>query len=465
MRRKLLSNLKQIMKRTLFICMAVFVLSCEKTQIDPVIYNNFQDIESMKIEVEGDSVSLEQAESIAKLFNIGRRTKSAENIEIGNSFLIEDSSRSSTLYVINFEGNNGYVIVGSSKKYAPILAYSEVGNFDENYAETAISIWLNEQFENIEYFNTNTGSVNKFIDDWNQFEKYINVPGFETKSGSLNSVRDAFVSQMESQGYICHPLNEQPKDLSDDAYYSFCQSASGIANPDYDYMSNSIIVESVTNRANVDTGVLMSTVWEQGGSFNDAISGDMAVGCTALAVAQIMKYHQFPLNYSWNSMEDDYATSATQAFLSEVHDEINWWIAQETSDPWSAKSYLRDKGYSNASVQSHNMSVVEDNLVLRRPVLMSGASGTIGHSWVCDGFRTSSYNKEFYLYVLSVVTPLQYENTGQSYFASVGNGSYYHMNWGWGGDYDGWYLGDNANPGSDNYSWMRTEVVDIYPLN
>lgn len=351
------------------------------------------------------------------------------------------------------------------KKYAPILAYSEVGSFDENYNDKAITLWLNQQFENIRFYKSSADSAKKFIEEWRQFEKNSFEFGIETKSGSLNSVRDAFIAQWESQGYTCYPLNEQPKDLPDDAYYNFCQSAAGIANQDYDYMANSIIVESVRNTSNVDTGILLSTTWSQGGSYNDGISDGKDVGCTALAVAQIMKYHQYPVDYSWSAMENDYATPATQSLLAEVHDDINWWIAQETSDPWSAKSYLRDKGYTNASVQTHDMIEVESNLILRRPVLMSGADGVTGHSWVCDGFRRSSYNKEFYLYVISVVPPLQYENTGLTGYASVGNGAYYHMNWGWGGNYNGWFLGDNANPGSDNYNWLRTEVVDIYPSN
>lgn len=456
---------RQINTTILLACISILIYSCNKDQVSLSIDNNTQDIESLKIEVIGDSVTLGQAENIAKIFSTTKRTKSNSVIEIKNSFVItENEEKLSKIYVINFTDNNGFVIVGSSKKYAPILGYSEKGYFEQQYQNKPISFWLKEQLKNIELYRTSPDSI-KFQSEWMQFEKYAINTHFKTRSESLNSVRDAFIAEWESRGYRCYPLNEQPGDLPDDIYNSFCQIAEGCANQDYDYMTCSVILEFRTNTSNVDTGILLNTSWDQQGAYNDSIPNGNPVGCTAVAVAQIMKYHQVPVHYSWSSMDDNYATPATQSFLAEVHDEINWRIAQEISDPWSARNYLRDNGYSNANVQTHGIYDVQDNLILRRPVLMSGADGLSGHSWVCDGFRTSSYNKEYFLYVVSVIPPLQYENTAVSHSVSYGSGNYYHMNWGWGGQYDGWYFGDVANPNNYNFNWLRTEVIDIYPSN
>lgn len=36
---------------------------------------------------------------------------------------------------------------------------------------------------------------------------------------------------------------------------------------------------------------------------------------------------------------------------------------------------------------------------------------------------------------------------------------YYHMNWGWGGLYDGWFYEKEWNPGSFNFSLNRGMIV------
>lgn len=118
MTKKHLFSFRHILKAIVFCCVAILIYSCEKDTVSSTANNSIQDIESLKMEFMGDTVSLEQAENIAMLFNVSRKTKteSNDNIKIGNSFAIEDNTNSSTLYVINFDGSNGYVIVGSTKK-------------------------------------------------------------------------------------------------------------------------------------------------------------------------------------------------------------------------------------------------------------------------------------------------------------------------------------------------------------
>jgi hypothetical protein len=38
-----------------------------------------------------------------------------------------------------------------------------------------------------------------------------------------------------------------------------------------------------------------------------------------------------------------------------------------------------------------------------------------------------------------------------------------HMNWGWDGDYNGWYNYNNFNPGSHTFNYKRGMVYNIKP--
>ena len=63
--------------------------------------------------------------------------------------------------------------------------------------------------------------------------------------------------------------------------------------------------------------------------------------------------------------------------------------------------------------------LLTNNLQLKQPVIYSGADDTVGgHAWICDGYQTD---------VLDSI--------------------YFHMNWGWSGGDDGYYLLDLLNPG------------------
>jgi len=58
-----------------------------------------------------------------------------------------------------------------------------------------------------------------------------------------------------------------------------------------------------------------------------------------------------------------------------------------------------------------------------------------GHCWVADGYQESSLCGNMYLF--------------------------FHMNWGWGGQHNGWFGLTNANSGNGNYQYKRQMVIGI----
>lgn len=450
-------------KLIIFFCICSFICACQIVDMPyekDVNYSN----QSPKIDKTKTSITINDAYIVANLFKSkGIATKVADINNIGESFSITQSNGDTLMYVINFKNNQGFIIVSASKFYEPILAYSDFGRFEKNYIGSPIEVWVQEQENVSDVVMEDTVLRNLYRAKWNIYEDSAIKNNSDVKSESITQVRSDFVSYWESQGGICYPLYEQPKNLPDDIYSNFCLQAEGIANPEYDYMANSIIVEVNQVRNNLNTGVLISTKWDQTVSATSV--DNEPVGCTSVAVGQIIKYHEHhPQFYYWGGM-NMYGTDVyTRPFLETISQSINWSISPTTSDPLSARNYLVNCGYANANVRSHDKSIVKNNLLLSRPVLMSGASGaSSGHSWVCAGYRTSSQSSEYHLYVLSIVPPLQYEYSGLNYTYSSGNGEYFYMNWGWGGLYDGWYFGDSVIAGQYNFSSFRSDIIDIYP--
>lgn len=55
-----------------------------------------------------------------------------------------------------------------------------------------------------------------------------------------------------------------------------------------------------------------------------------------------------------------------------------------------------------------------------------------------------------------------YEQEG-SYIKYGSNYSYSHMNWGWYGDDNAWYLEDNIETSLGNFKSDRKDIINIHP--
>lgn len=218
---------------------------------------------------------------------------------------------------------------------------------------------------------------------------------------------------------------------------------------------------------------LMATTWDQGQFYNtycpydEANEANVPVGCTATAMAQVMKYWNFPTTgygshsytstygplsadfgsttYDWSNMPDalTYQSSTDQInAVATLMSHAGIAIDMEYS-PYGSNSYITHFGDISASYPSAESAMVRNfkyrptaHLVSRsiygdslfaaivrsdldhaRPVLTIG-HGYDGHIFVIDG----------------------YDNAGL-----------FHLNWGWSGFCDGYYAIDNLNPASDGY--------------
>ena len=245
---------------------------------------------------------------------------------------------------------------------------------------------------------------------------------------------------------------------------------------------------------------MVTTHWDQGAPYweqcpvfmdidanGDTISEMAYTGCVAVSMSQIMNYYKYPLTctktipsyemtyywnedyyvtdtdplppimFDWDNMKDNYTGAESQA----EKDAVAWLMlyagcaahmnygvnASSTSDPYIPTAlneyfnYDAKLVYRSDYEQADWEELIYQELYAGRPVIYNGRSGTGGgHSFVCDGYAY---------------------------------GDYYHINWGWGGLGDGYFILSVLNPyagggvasvtSAEGYNIDQTAIINIQP--
>ena len=307
-------------------------------------------------------------------------------------------------YVYNISNNNGWVMVAADNAINPILAYAQEGSYSSMDQPPAFVDWINSYKDAILYVKQNNIVANTLVS--NKWNRLIN------NTGNLK-----------------------------------------------------VLLTSVSP--------LLSTTWNQGCYYNALCPADAGgpcshvyTGCVATALAQIMKYWNYPVTgtgshsytdptygtqsanfgattYNWGSMPNNVTSAnsavATLMYHCGVSVDMEYGIsgsAANTSDvPYALINYF---GYQNTatyvcrSSYSDNdwINLLKSELDQSRPVQYRGSGPDGGHSFVCDGYD---------------------------------NNSYFHFNWGWGGSSDGYFAIGDLTPGSYDFNTGNCAVIYIKP--
>jgi len=208
---------------------------------------------------------------------------------------------------------------------------------------------------------------------------------------------------------------------------------------------------------------MLSTKWNQGEPYNNlcpVFGGHRSVtGCVATAMAQVMKYHNYPTQgigtfsytctyngesknlsfdyanttFEWDLMTDTYGDESTEAsknavatlmYACGVSVEMGYTPNESGAitnklGPALIRNFGYDKGLWVPHRDAYGILEWEDmiyaDLAQGLPVLYGGQGSGGGHQFVCDGYSRDGY---------------------------------FHFNWGWGGMSDGYFLLTALNPGS-----------------
>lgn len=188
--------------------------------------------------------------------------------------------------------------------------------------------------------------------------------------------------------------------------------------------------------------------WEQGGNLNkyfplahDPFSVEIvqaATGCYPLALAKILTYNRKPEvftyhghTFDWDIIGNDIGGSTNESalFLLAVADGCNpWYFASGTFVfPKRAARFLRRCDYANVDNKKYSFDRIKDMIDNNHPLAVCGMpKGDISraHAWNIDGYRTSKRG----CYDMKMI----------------------HCDFGWGGWYNGYYVSDVFNLGSED---------------
>ena len=227
---------------------------------------------------------------------------------------------------------------------------------------------------------------------------------------------------------------------------------------------------------------LCQTQWSQSPNYNALCPGGSVTGCVATAMAQVMKYHNHPANgagfhsyaapnygtlsanfgattYEWGSMPNS-VTSANNAVATLMYHcgvSVDMQYSPQVSGAWvlashspttdhnteyAMKTYF---GYSTdmQGIYRDQHSLTDWNNLLKaeldasRPIIYAGFGQGGGHCFVCDGYDDNSF---------------------------------FHFNWGWQGQFNGFFAMDALNPtgqgtggGSGAYNSNQEALINIHP--
>ncbi|MGF7082550.1 C10 family peptidase [Mucilaginibacter sp. UYCu711] len=338
--------------------------------------------------------------------------------QILDSLAVPDNVNPS-YYIFNYVGG-GYSIVSADNRIQPILAYNDKGHFENSpQLHPGLINWLSVTHKNIQLIKK---------------DRIYKAPKKVTKLWASLATAN-YVGQ--------HKLtvnNVPPEECHE-----------------YNY-SNTV-------------GPLLSTAWGQGYPFNVFCPsgsyelGHTPTGCVATAIAQIMRYWQYPTTYSWSTMPADkygsYSSSLAQLMVDIGNDAgMNWDDSGSSVSGNPEAGVFKNSrfGYSTATLASFNYINVVSNLNGGMPVLVSATYNNpffgiaTGHEWVCDGYTDLVWN--------------YCDVDGNAY---GGEFMYLHMNWGWNGtanDY-AYYGLVNWTPNGDptNYHFYQYNQKMIYNIH
>lgn len=347
-------------------------------------------------------------------------------------------------YVYENANGEGWVIVAANDAVTPVLAYSETGHFRTDNLPVNVKSWM--------------GKYNKFIEK-------IEADGVEASEEATEQWKN---------------LRKAPRAV----------------------------------QATVVVGPLIKTTWDQDSPYWNLCPGSGSskayTGCVATAMAQVMNYWQWPVQgtgsheyqpldpnsttgakskrygkqsanfgattYDWANMKNSYSTGsyttveatavATLMFHCGVATEMMYGNDadggsgtytvnyDDWTDPACAQNafvtyfkykksgltgYMRDGDEYGGTTYYQKWSdddwtaMIKAELDKKHPIMYGGAGSGGGHSFICDGYNDADY---------------------------------FHFNWGWSGENDGYFKLSSLKPGSGgagggSYDFSKDQDVII----
>lgn len=401
------TNIKiKIMKRiirlfitcVLSISLVVFWVSCNQSE-------NVDLNKNFSVASEECFIDKEQAVSLALALSLEINSQNGSTKGTVEILDVESygNKEEPAYYVINYEDENGFIILSADSRTPVVLAFSEAGNFEiNNEMPPALIEWMKNTEEMV--YSVRNGEIEPLAP----------------------SIRPLLCEAIQSL-----PLKEETNNETSTTYRIDPCNDDNQPNKPVDCMKQTKV------------GPLLETTWHQQGAFNDQVpyycGYDQApAGCVAISVAQVMYYHQHPTQFNWSAMDLMHGTSESARLIADIGYKVGMNYDCGGSGAYNSdipKLLKNQYGYTSASYSKNfNSNTIKAQISSGNPVILGGISDEAGHSWVCDGYIYTN------MCTYSTLT--------------------FHMNWGWGGSpYDGWFSFEDWNPKGGKGYYKNKDIV------
>lgn len=370
---------------------------------------------------------------------------------------VVDSIGSPAMHIVNFADQQGFVIVSATKDYFPVLAESDHGNFDlaSLSPEHPVNLWLAEQKFRI----ANAGSFDPELKAsiaslWTSADtcrKEVLTPSRNIVPDKPQLYYDSLAlwsSDPKLQVYLYEDYIKTSEYASLSAMEkSEIQSMlHQLGNANYGSIESSSIVlrRAISDYSN---NQLIATKWGQNEPYNMYVPNFDPLGCSTIAVGQIMYYHKYPSSINWNEFQNNVFCDAIARFLYHLGDDMGASFSPDGTpcDNLDAKAYLERNGYK-VTYQGYDTKGVLKEVSERYPVFICGQDYTEGkaHAWVCDGHERG--NNGFEIRVMTIdyrptadIEPDRMIEAYKKYTQTSYTPLRFHYNWGNRGECDGYF--------------------------
>ena len=480
-------------KISIFAFLISLISSCQSDYAELILHEDKvhpAENEIIKIpQITKDVNAIEVDNILNSLFNKDAKSRSNEY----NISLLKDSEGTDRVICINYENNGGFALLSAQKTHTPILAFSEEGNFtNSENLPFPLNSWMDCTMDGIAGSETlPADSLQKIAEIWHKYEvkntivksrayepttdhsklAYITQEEYNTLSSTIMD----HVNEWNRQGYSVYTIDDYIQSVSYEEKSELMGYVASNIYPAYyeDYWAVTVVrVKDFSSSKG--GGHRFKTSWNQLYGFNDSFdetsdndSGHIPVGCTPLAIGQIMYYYKYPEYFNWYDMPYNAATKAISDFLLDIYTRCGSKYMTEykgTSTDFSVvPSVLQYYGYSGSLLKANeiNQSVLENN---DNPALIAGYfdNNDTGHTWIIEGsLRINSHTQ---IDIWTFRYPDDFSCIHTKKLNDYSN-LYFYANWGFNVDANGYYSYNHFLPTGHSYkkNTITNAIINIQP--
>ena len=338
---------------------------------------------------------------------------------------VKEAGQVSGLYVFNVSNNGGFVIVSNDDQTVPILGFGQSGNIDINDLPDNMRAWLEGYADQIVWLqrNGNDGANG--------------TKGTRRTNRTAKADVSPLITSHWNQGA---PYNNLCPEIDDEKTVTGCVATTTAQLMYYHYLHNGFAASSTalegytaSTRNKARTSINLNVSGLDATTFNWAnmttTYGKASTEEAKTAVAKLMQYVGTALHMSYGLSANGGSSAYSEAI------------------PYALKHcFGYDRGVHHCYRKNYSyaawVDLIYSELAANRPVALGGQSAGGGHSFICDGYKSES------------------------------DIDYFHINWGWGGACDEyfvlsvlqpWEQGIGGSSTLDGFSFGQDVVLGIQP--